>query len=224
MNTRTIASAIVAGAAATLALAPALVADSYVAGGWKHAWSENAGWTNWADANGRAQGVEIYQTGAVQYLKGWVWFENLGWANVGSGAAPYLNTNGLNFGININPTTGAMTGLAWSENAGWINFGPWASGSAAPPPKWDHTNFRTRGFVWGENIGWINIDDSIRYVCAIPGDLNYDGAVNVFDFSIFAASFATSGNPAFTKGDCDGDGDTDVFDFAIFAANFGSNC
>lgn len=224
MNAKRPVIRIVLPTAMLLSAAPALTADSYVASNWKNAWGENVGWTNWADANGRAQGVEVYQRGAVQYLKGWVWFENIGWANVGNGVAPYANTNGTNFGVNINSTTGLMTGFAWSENAGWINFGPWASGSTAPAPTWDHTNFRTRGWVWGENIGWINIDDSIRYVCAIQGDFNYDGTVNVFDFSTFSSNFGTSGHAAFTNGDCDGDGDVDVFDFGVFATNFGAKC
>lgn len=224
MNARSSALGIALALAALLGAAPILTADSYVANPKKHAWAENVGWTNWADANGRAQGVEVYQNGAVQYLKGWVWFENIGWANVGNGSAPYLNTNGANFGVNISPANGQMTGLAWSENAGWISFGPWASGSTAPVPTWSHAQHRTRGWVWGENIGWINIDDAIRYVCAIPGDFDYNGTVNVFDFGIFAAGFGSVGNPAFTNGDCDGDGDADVFDFAIFAPNFGANC
>lgn len=211
-------------AGALLLASSALVADSYVASGWKHAWAENVGWTNWADANGRTQGVEVYQNGPVQYLRGWLWFENIGWASVGNGAAPYLNTSGANHGVNINPTTGDMTGLAWSENAGWINFGPFPPATTAPPARWDHTNFRSRGWAWSENTGWINLNDAIRYVCTIPGDFDYNGTVNVFDFGIFSANFGSSGNPAFTLGDCDGDGDTDVFDFGIFAPNFGSAC
>lgn len=214
---------VIAGAALLLG-ASALLADSYVASNWKHAWGENVGWSNWADANGRTQGVEVYQNGAVQYLKGWVWFENIGWANVGNGAAPYLNTTGLNFGVNINPITGVLTGYAWSENAGWINFGPFPAGTIATPAQWDHTNFRSRGWAWAENAGWINLDDAIRYVCAIPGDFDSTGNVNVFDFAIFVSNFGTFGNPAFTNGDCDGDGDVDVFDFGIFAPNFGASC
>jgi hypothetical protein len=53
-----------------------------------------------------------------------------------------------------------------------------------------------------------------------PGDLDGDGATNVFDFAIFAANFGQAVPPN-TSGDLDGNGTVNVFDFAIFAADFG---
>ena len=212
-----------AGTALAIA-APLLVADSNVADIKKFSWGENVGHMNWADANVRTQGVEIYQTGATQYLTGFIWGENIGWINVGNGAAPYANTDNTNFGINIDPGSGDMTGFAWSENCGWINFGPFPAATLVQSARWNHTTFRSEGYAWGENIGWINLDHAVEFICQIPGDLDFDGNVTVFDFGIFSGGFGSSGNPPFTGGDVDGDGDSDVFDFGLFAANFGQVC
>ena len=221
--TRTVMRLGLVGGALALA-APLLIADSNIADVKKFTWAENVGHMNWADANTRMQGVEVYQIGATQYLAGSVWCENIGWVNVGNGGAPYANTTGLDFGVNINPATGDMTGFAWAENVGWINFGPFPGATLVPSARWNHAAHRTEGYAWGENIGWINLEDAIEFVCQIPGDLDFSGSVNVFDFGLFAAAFGSAGNPPFTNGDVDGDGDSDVFDFATFAPNFGENC
>ena len=207
--------------AGLLAAPAALIADSNVADTKKFVWGENIGWINWRDANGSTQGAEVYRT---SHLAGFIWSENCGWINLGDGNAPYANTDGTNFGVNIDPITGVMTGFAWGENIGWINFGPWAGGSTAPVPTWDKVNHRSLGYAWAENCGWINLEDAIRYVCAIPGDVNFDGSVDVFDFADLAAAFGAVGNPPFSNADTDGDGDTDVFDFSDLAANFGATC
>jgi hypothetical protein len=204
------------------ACAAPIVANSNVADPHKFAWAENVGWLNWADANNRTQGVEVYATGGPQYLAGWIWGENIGWINVGNGNAPYANTDNTNFGVNIDPTTGAMRGLAWGENVGWIVFDDLTVPSESP--SWDHLQHRSHGYAWGENIGWVNLEDMIRFVCSLPGDVDFDGDVDVFDFGTFAANFTMTGGAPFANGDCDGDGDVDVFDFGLLALNFESAC
>ncbi len=219
MNRRAIAPA--AALAVLLAVPAALVAESNIADVKKHTWGENIGWINWRDADNAAQGVEVYPT---SHLAGFAWAENVGWINLGDGNAPYANTDGSDFGVNIDPVTGEMSGFAWGENIGWINFGPFPPATTAPAPTWDAINHRSTGYAWAENVGWINLDDAIRYVCSIPGDLNRDGVVDVFDFGELAANFGTSGNPPFSSGDINGDGATDVFDFGDLAANLGDVC
>lgn len=212
-----------AGAALVgLAAAAPIVADSNIADSQKFAWGENVGWLNWADANARTQGVEVFANGSVQYLEGWIWGENIGWIDVGDGNAPYANTDNTNFGVNIDPTTGAMEGLAWGENVGWIVFTPLTVSSESP--RWDHTTHRSYGYAWGENIGWINLDDMVRFICAVPGDFDYSGKTDVFDFGVLAMHFGSHNNPPFTNGDINGDGDVNVFDFSIFVLNFGDEC
>jgi hypothetical protein len=209
-------------AAACLLAAPAaLIADSNVADPKKHTWGENIGWINWRDANGSTQGVEVYR---FSHLAGYAWSENCGWINLGDGNAPYANTDGTNFGVNIDPGTGEMSGFAWAENLGWINFGPFPPATTAPAPAWDQVNHRSTGYAWSENAGWINLEDAIRYVCSVPGDVNSDGTVDVFDFSDLAAGFGSVGNAPFANGDVNGDGVVDVFDFSDLAGSFGVGC
>jgi len=211
-------------AVAVVLMAGTLAADSNIASTHKYAWMENPGWSNWADAVGRTLGVEVYQTGATQYLRGWIWAENFGWISVGAGGAPYANTTGLNHGVNIDPSTGLMTGFAWSENAGWINFGPYPPAMVIFQPRWDHLAFRARGWAWSENKGWLNLDDGVRFICAIPGDVTHDGVVNIFDYNLVTSKFGSTGLPRFTSGDADGDGDVDIFDFNAVTSTYGRRC
>jgi hypothetical protein len=53
-------------------------------------------------------------------VRGWAWSDPIGWIsmndqNPGSGGGVY--------GVNVNLTTGAMTGFGWSDKAGWVCFG-----------------------------------------------------------------------------------------------------
>ncbi|HHD92307.1 MAG TPA: hypothetical protein ENL06_01615 [Candidatus Portnoybacteria bacterium] len=51
-------------------------------------------------------------------ISGFAWSEKIGWIsfnNTSDGSA-------VNYGVNINPTTGSISGFAWSENIGWIDF------------------------------------------------------------------------------------------------------
>ncbi|MFI5379584.1 MAG: dockerin type I domain-containing protein [Tepidisphaerales bacterium] len=55
----------------------------------------------------------------------------------------------------------------------------------------------------------------------IPGDLNFDGVVNIQDFAILSANFGTANNH-WSAGDLNGDGVVNIQDFAILSANFGT--
>ena len=60
-------------------------------------------------------------------------------------------------------------------------------------------------------------------ICNCVGDLNADGATDVFDFGSFSSNFG-SGNPGcvgHAQGDLNCDGVVDVFDFGLFASDFG---
>jgi hypothetical protein len=98
-----------------------------------YAWSENAGWVNFAPNAG--PGVTVVAAG----VSGFAWAENLGWIN-------FAPTGGGVF----NDGSGALSGFAWGENVGWINFAPNGCGLTI-----DRTG-QFNGFAWGENIGWIN--------------------------------------------------------------------
>ncbi len=155
----------------------------------KFAWSENCGWLNFADA-GTPPGTQgAFFNVAAGFASGFVWAENTGWINLGNGAGPYLNTTGLNFGVNINSSTGALTGMAWAENVGWINFSGGAMATPPDPALLDLTAGRLRGYAWGENIGWINLDHAVHFVgidlsATCDGDVNCDFALDGFDVEV----------------------------------------
>lgn len=125
----------------------------------KNAWTENAGWVNFAPANG---GVTVQFDGTDGFLTGYAWAENIGWINLGDvTGGPYANTANNNWGVNM-AVNGKLTGYAWSENTGWINFSHAHCDAAIDP-----TNGELSGHAWGENIGWvkfkgISVDYGIR--------------------------------------------------------------
>ncbi len=121
------------------------------------AWSETAGWLN------AAEGMQIVDS-STGYLTGYIWAENVGWIQLGYGSAgPYTNSNGTNWGVNVNLVTGLLSGYGWSELAGWINFNPSCT-ELCPPvvsAKYnvldDPNKEKFTGAVWSENLGWIKL-------------------------------------------------------------------
>jgi len=51
-------------------------------------------------------------------VSGWAWSDNIGWISFNSTDT----SSGINYGVNVNETTGNFSGYAWSDNVGWINF------------------------------------------------------------------------------------------------------
>ena len=204
-----------------LGLAPVATAQPFIDPGNKFSWQENCGWMNWRDAGDGTQGVRV----GTSFLGGYIWCENIGWVNVGSGSpsngTSYANANGLDFGVNMNPTTGVLSGFAWGENVGWINFSGGALATPANPARLDFGAARFRGYAWGENIGWVNLDDANRYVGVIcRADFNGDGQVDFFDYLDFVQAFDVEDPSA----DFNGDGQVDFFDYLDFVQAFGRGC
>lgn len=54
----------------------------------------------------------------------------------------------------------------------------------------------------------------------IPGDLDYDGDVDMDDFNKLVADFGKTGTPGFIPADIDKNGIVDIFDFNILVTNF----
>ena len=125
---------LIAGIVSMLALTAPVHATNIAANSF--AWSENAGWINFAPSAG--PGVTVSDT----VVSGYAWAENLGWIN-------FSPTSGGVF----NNADGVLSGDAWSENAGWISFAPVGAGVYI-----DTITGQFSGYAWGENIGWINFD------------------------------------------------------------------
>lgn len=201
-------------------------------------------------------GARVYLSSTavgVGHCRGWVWGENIGWISLssanpapqGPGAAintltvPHSNSNGLNFGVNIDPSgaygalgggsPGALFGFAWSENAGWLNFGTTPAVGASLGARIDVVSRRIRGWAWAENLGWINLDDVQHFVGALPSDANGDGVVNFADLNLVLGFFGQSvgsnppGSGVFAS-DVTGDGVVDFRDLNLVLSNFGVGC
>jgi hypothetical protein len=162
----------------------------------KWCWSESGGWINW---NTGTLGSDVVIGGT--FLRGSVWSESGGWINLGDGSpangVAYANLTGGDFGVNFNPSTGALTGYAWSESEGWINFGGGAMASPPIPARIDPTPLRFRGFVWSEGGGWINLDHATRFVglrCVADiddgsGSGTPDGGVGIEDLLYYLGQY-----------------------------------
>ncbi|MFQ5805235.1 MAG: hypothetical protein ACE5I3_02155 [Phycisphaerae bacterium] len=208
---------------AALPLATAASGQSSIHPGYKFAWAENIGWTNWRDANNASAGVAIGPT----FLSGFIWAENAGWINIGDGlpadGVHYANHDGSDFGVNLDPDTGDLFGLGWGENVGWINFDTRDKGEQRA--RFDEMACRFRGYAWAENVGWINLDDEEHFVALLlDGDLDYDGDVDLSDLAQLLGHYGTSSGAAWEDGDIDGDGDVDLSDLAALLAEYGETC
>jgi len=126
------------------------------------AWSENAGWVNFAPSNGNVTVT------AGRGLSGYAWAENIGWVKMAAVGSTYQNTTKDDWGVHL--TGKALQGFAWSENAGWINFSPTDGGVTL---KHDG---QFDGYAWGENIGWIHFRSAspaygVRTTASLGGTL-----------------------------------------------------
>ena len=200
--------------------------------GHRSAWSENGGWVNWAPEGsdpgdpvvGRGLSVATNVDGSA-FLSGFLWWENLGWVNLGDGSPAdgfwYGNAIGEDSGVNLD-SDGTMRGLAWSENAGWVNFDTVAALSGSgQQARLDDSARRFRGYAWSENLGWINLDDETHYVALrCPADLNGDGILDNGDIGVFVALFLAGDLAA----DMNGDGILDNGDIGAFVAAFLAGC
>jgi hypothetical protein len=211
--------------AALCTLAAAVSAATNIDNAHKFAWGENIGWLNWRDANAGSQGVQVSST----FLQGFVWAENVGWINTGNGGAPYANTDGSNFGVNIGGG-GFLNGFAWGENIGWINFNTQPFVGPDVGARFDSAAGRFRGYAWGENVGWINLDDGTHFVATVPtcclGNADKSpGGVSFADITAVLANFGAPANPdGSTLGDSDCNGVINFADITAVLANFLAVC
>jgi hypothetical protein len=76
----------------------------------------------------------------------------------------------------------------------------------------------------GIQIGHVNVDGTYHYV-PIPGDLNYDGKVDLTDLHILGYWYNTYNKcPANCVADINGDGYVNILDLTILARHYGAGC
>ncbi|MBI3576604.1 hypothetical protein HY086_01020 [Candidatus Gottesmanbacteria bacterium] len=74
---------------------------------------------------------------------------------------------------------------------------------------------------WIENGRYSTSGDFISSSKRIPGDLDNNGKVDIFDYNLLVANFGKTGVVGFTPADIDKNGKVDIFDYNILVGNFG---
>ncbi|MBU1196817.1 MAG: hypothetical protein KKE62_14585 [Proteobacteria bacterium] len=115
-----------------------------------YAWGENIGWINMNPVYGG-----VFHDG-VGNLSGYAWGENIGWISFSceNNPDPDFCTEGVNYGVHIDPQTGILSGKAWAENAGWIVFDYSTSNSYGVKAFWGSCagNYDTDGDIDGLDL------------------------------------------------------------------------
>ncbi len=142
--------------------------------------------------------------GTGQNVKGFAWSPNIGWISFNSKDCD-INGNGIfegggetpapapagcptsgtvvDYGVNIDTSTGAFSGYAWSSNFGWIDFAP--AGPYPMTPNNSASYDKATGQVsgWAKILslgadGWINLAGSTQaqYQCPSGGSVYADQA------------------------------------------------
>jgi hypothetical protein len=65
---------------------------------------------------------------------------------------------------------------------------------------------------------------SITFTISLPGDLDFDGDVDLSDLAQLLANYGTTSGATYEDGDLDGDGDVDLSDLAELLAYYGQSC
>jgi hypothetical protein len=77
--------------------------------------------------------------------------------------------------------------------------------------------------IFNNGASKSSFDAALHYLTEpLPGDANFDGAVNLADFNILAANFGAA-DRFWYQGDFNGDGRVNLQDFNLLAGHFGQN-
>jgi len=106
------------------------------------------------------------EAGTNDNVSGWAWSENIGWISFN---CTNLGTCGIvNYGVNIDSSTGVFSGYAWSENIGWITFNEADLAGCPVSPCRAWYDFPTKKvYGWARALtdgggwpGWIRLRDT----------------------------------------------------------------
>lgn len=66
----------------------------------------------------------VIRAGTTNTASGTLWSSNIGWISLNNCENPANSATceGQDYGVTINPSTGAINGIAWSSTIGWITF------------------------------------------------------------------------------------------------------
>jgi hypothetical protein len=179
------------------------------------------GWTDWImhvkfDARGSA-------AGGTGFLKLWKREGSNAWIPILDIRPRVISRGGITFdrGICFNrpPETGTYSGFP--NNGG---FGIKAGMYMAKEQVW---NLPQNRVIYNDNIKIGSEKATFAMMTpeysgsssSLLGDLNNDGKVDIFDYTIFISEFGKTGSNL--ASDLNKDGKVDIFDYTIFSQNFG---
>jgi hypothetical protein len=193
-------------------------ADTTFSSPW--AYAANAGWLNFGwNASANPAAAEI----AHSFAAGHVYAANFGWLHLGDGSPTdgvhYSQVNG-DYGVNLDPATGALSGYAYGGNIGWVRF-DWASsaGMGTHAPRLDLTSGAFSGYAYGANIGWIRLDATSGTALAVTRlsegeDTDNDGIPDSFEYETLSRTSQPRSLSILGAGtDLDGDGVSDLNEY-----------
>jgi|GEM_PF-1112675 len=128
-------------------------------------------------------------------------------------ATLYINTSIIQKITQIILTSGNLTIISFTWNTTSFSYGNYTVSVALDP-------------VLNESDIDDNILAAFQEVCVtIPGDVDADFDVDIFDIVLIAGCYGSSeGDPMYIANcDIDGDGDIDIFDIVIAAGHYGEN-
>ncbi len=161
----------------------------------------------WSYFNFSLLNVKTVQAGSSQNVYGFAWSGNIGWIS-------FNNTSGggaINYGVNMDVSTGDFSGYAWSENTGWVSFNRSDTGNPPAAPfnggsgpiaqlNWGAGTVtgwaRVLSLANGADGGWIKMAGQ-TYQIRLSGD----------EFMGFAWGEDSIGWISFNSKNCDVDGD-----------------
>lgn len=158
-----------------------------------------------------------------------------------------LNNNCFTAGCPLNLPTGFLSAvpnpcLLHSGNTTCISNISWTiAGAQNISVTADNVLFEANNTSYSKNAPWIpaegrtfklydgsTILDTLfvrgltnNSITSIPGDINDDGKVDIFDYNILLSDFGKTGAVGFSPADLNPDGKIDIFDYNILVGNFG---
>jgi len=133
--------------------------------------------------------------GSDDFFRGWVWNDHVGWISMN--CVDEATCGVMDYGVDMDLSTGDVSGYGWSENVGWVCFGsacagttPEGGGSYATYTSSTH-EFNGWAKVEFENMpneAWISLN------CADPGVCPPDYAATMDPFDNSGGGWGWNGN------------------------------
>ncbi|NQT93292.1 MAG: hypothetical protein HQ559_11070 [Lentisphaerae bacterium] len=104
------------------------------------------------------------------------------------------------------------------DSRGYVNWGGNTDGMVSAWREGDKLYLFSGQYVYTMDLSGVIPEPAL-----LPGDVDGDNDVDIFDWSIFQVAYGQTEGMDWSHGDFDGDGDVDIFDWSIFQPNYGTS-